>query len=176
MVVEPSAARRRLVMEGAVSGRGRLMAHGRVRLDAGKLRRLRLRRGLTVDGLAALTGGRVPARQLWEYEAGRRRCDPARYAQLCRALGVAPPELSEVGIAEAALSDLRHWAGLTADQAAGLLGVSSWSLLRAEREGRLPQGVGRGAFVVAAARAYMCSTRLVEVALRRAESRTTTRN
>ncbi|QKW36307.1 helix-turn-helix domain-containing protein [Actinomadura sp. NAK00032] len=146
-----------------------------MRLDAGKLRRLRLSRGLTVDGLAALTGGRVPARQLLEYEAGRRRCDPARYAQLCRALGVAPPELSEVGIAEAALSDLRHWAGLTADRAAELLGLSSWSLLRVEREGRLPRGVGRVAFVVAAARVYGYPARTLKEALRRAESRTTAR-
>ncbi|MFB4319954.1 helix-turn-helix domain-containing protein [Actinomadura sp. 21ATH] len=159
-----------VVMECASTGRP-VMAHGRVRLEGGRLRWLRLERGLTLDQLAALTAGRIPARQLLEYEAGRRRCDPARFAQLCRALGVAPSALAAVGVEEAELADLRHWAGLTADEAAERLGLSQWSLLRAERSGRLPRAVARAVFVRSVARVYRQPQRVIAAALRRAESR-----
>ncbi|MEU6745338.1 helix-turn-helix domain-containing protein [Spirillospora sp. NPDC046719] len=146
------------------------MSHGHVSLDGGKLRRLRVSRGLSVDALAALTGGRVPARQVHEYEAGRRRCDPPRFAVLCRALGVSGPQLSAVTAEQARLVDLRHWAGLTADRAAVILGMSQWSLLRAERTGRLPQHLTRAAFLAAAAAAYSCSPAMAEAALNRSKN------
>ncbi|TMQ99267.1 helix-turn-helix domain-containing protein [Actinomadura soli] len=143
------------------------LSHGHVCLDGGKLRRWRIVRGLSVDALAALTGGRVPARQLYEYEAGRRRCDPARFAALCRVLGVTGPQLSAVPLELAGLAEWRHWAGLTADQAAERLGMSSWSLLRVERTGRLPRQVTREGFLAAAAGLYACSPGQARAALAR---------
>jgi transcriptional regulator with XRE-family HTH domain len=141
------------------------VSHGHVRLDGSKLRRVRLGRGLTMDQLAARTGGVVAARQVLEYERGRRRCDPGRLMVLCVALSVPAVSLSEVDADEAGLRDLRHWAGLTAHQAAAALGVSVWALLRAEAEGRLPRRVDRGRFVAAAGELYGQSVKIVESAL-----------
>lgn len=60
-------------------------------LDGPKLRKTRLEQGLPLNQLAALTGRVIPARQLGEYEAGSRSCDPPRMMLPSMALGVRPP-------------------------------------------------------------------------------------
>ncbi|WP_344454449.1 helix-turn-helix transcriptional regulator [Actinocorallia aurantiaca] len=146
------------------------MVHGQVRLDGAKLRNFRLSQGLTLDRLAALTGGVVPARQLGEYEAGRRNCDPLRIAVLSLALDIRPEDLSSVDCQQAGLADLRHWAGLTADEASDRLGMSRWSLRRAERTGRLPASMPQAEFITTASALYGRPKRTVEHALRNVEN------
>jgi transcriptional regulator with XRE-family HTH domain len=147
------------------------VSHGHVRLDGAKLRRVRRERGLTMDRLAAASGGIISARELLEYETGRRRCDPARFVVLRAALAVTPASLAVTEPDEAELADLRHWAGLTAEGAARHFGFSRWSLLRAEAIGRLPQGTHRRAFISTACSAYVQPYQIIDAALVRAELR-----
>lgn len=76
--------------------------------------------------------------QVREYEHGRRSPDPASFVRMVRALGVEPAQIAGPEVVR--LADLRHWAGLTGEQAAGAFGFSRWPLLRAERR----DGVGAG--------------------------------
>lgn len=53
----------------------------------GPIRRRRLERGLSQEGLAALTNGRVSAPRISQIENGLRPRDPSVYVLLARALG-----------------------------------------------------------------------------------------
>jgi transcriptional regulator with XRE-family HTH domain len=132
---------------------------GRVvtRFDGGLLRRARLsvrrldrpRAGLSLDELAARVGA-VRA-LIIDYEAGRKVPGPARLVALAEAVGVRPEALSGVRAERAQLVDLRCWAGLTAEQAAGALGVSRWAYSNWEQRGVIPQGHDPVVFESAAA-------------------------
>lgn len=145
--------------------------HGLPRLDGAALQDVRRARGLSLDALAAAVGGGATRHQLIAYESGACRPDPARLAALAAALEVPPERLAGIAPCWATLADLRHWAGLTAEQAAPAFGFSRWSLLRCERTGRLPMLHSRDAFIAAAAVAYGRPYGIVLGALRRAEYR-----
>lgn len=145
--------------------------HGLPRLDGAALQRARRARGLSLDALAAAVGAGATRQQLIAYETGACRPDPARLAALAAALAVPPERLAGIAPCWATLADLRHWAGLTAEQAAPAFGFSRWSLLRCERTGRLPLLYSREAFLAAAADAYGRPYGIVLGALRRTEYR-----
>jgi DNA-binding XRE family transcriptional regulator len=133
------------------------VGHVVTRFDGGLLRRARLsvrrldrpRAGLSIDELAARVGA-VRA-LIIDYEAGRKVPGPARLVALAEAVGVRPEALSGVAVGRARLVDLRCWAGLTAEQAAGALGVSRWAYSKWEQHGAIPHGHERMAFESAAA-------------------------
>ncbi|MFJ7246341.1 helix-turn-helix domain-containing protein [Kitasatospora sp. NPDC098652] len=146
---------------------GLSMSRGSVRIDGELLRRARLGRQWSLDHLAQEAGPPVTRQQLAAYERGSRHPDPVSLARITRALQVEPAQVAGPGVVT--LADLRHWAGLTAEEAAPAFGMSRWSLLRAEATGRLPAQCTREEFVQAAARIYGRSDRLVGAALRWAE-------
>jgi transcriptional regulator with XRE-family HTH domain len=160
------------------------VARGTVWFDGSALRRARRVAGdaggvLSLDELALRLrahGWSGASRQtLIGYEAGRSVPEPARLALLARVLGVSARTLAAVPDDRVGLTELRHWAGLTAAEAAVLLEVSTWSLLRLERTGLLPadhpdaQGAQR--IIAAAAHAYAVSPDLVRQAWRRVQAR-----
>jgi transcriptional regulator with XRE-family HTH domain len=133
------------------------VGHVVTRFDGGLLRRSRLsvrrldrpRAGLSIDELAARVGA-VRA-LIIDYEAGRKVPGPARLVALAEAVGVRPEALSGVAVERALLVDLRCWAGLTAEQAAGALRVSRWAYSKWEQQAAIPRGHDRVAFERAAA-------------------------
>jgi DNA-binding XRE family transcriptional regulator len=136
---------------------GEGVGHVVTQFDGGLLRRARLsvrrldrpRAGLSIDELAARVGA-VRA-LIIDYEAGRKVPGPARLVALAEAVGVRPEALSGVAVARARPVDLRCWAGLTAQQAAGALGVSRWAYSNWEHQGAIPRGHDQVAFESAVA-------------------------
>ncbi|MBO2462666.1 helix-turn-helix domain-containing protein [Actinomadura violacea] len=131
----------------------------------------RLARGASLDALAATVGGAVTRQQLIDDESGARRPDPPRLVALAEAPQVPPEYLACIKPYRADLADLRHWAGLTAELAAPHFGFSRWSLLRAEKIGRLPMFHSPDDFVAMAAAIYARPNGIVLGALRRAQFR-----
>lgn len=136
---------------------------GTVWFDGRALRAARMRLGWSLDELANRlreAGWNGAARQtLIGYEAGSSVPDPARLRVLSAVLGTTPSVLSGVDAARVRLADLRHWAGLTAQEAGTAFGFSRWSLLQVERLGQLPRGWAEAqadgdGFVARAARLY----------------------
>ncbi|WP_211472780.1 helix-turn-helix domain-containing protein [Actinocrinis puniceicyclus] len=153
------------------------VARGMVWFDGSALRAARLRAGNEagwsldelVRRLRAAGWAGATRQTLIGYENGTSVPEPARLRVLAMALGTTPAALSGVAGERARLADLRHWAGLTANQAAGSFGFSRWSLLRVERLGQLPRGwaeshEGEDGFVQRAALAYGTTPQVVDAA------------
>ncbi|MES9602400.1 hypothetical protein [Actinomadura sp. NPDC000929] len=93
-------------------------------------------------------------------------------------LQVPPEHLAEVAPHQATLADLRHWAGLTAQDAAAHFWFSRWSLLRIEKTGQIP-ALGqpndpRQVFIATAADLYARPCAAILAALARTEQRAPT--
>lgn len=155
------------------------MARGTVWFDGAALRRARTQadagRGLSLDEaarmLAAAGWSGISRQTLIGYESGISVPEPARLVALAKVFGTTAPALSALPADRARLADLRHWAGLTADQAAAAFDFSRWSLLRLERTGVLPlaweRTHTRQGFIDRAARIYAVSPADVDGAWQR---------
>jgi transcriptional regulator with XRE-family HTH domain len=96
--------------------------------------------GITLDDLGELVGIRRP--NLIAYEKGRRTPSPERLVQLAGALKVDPLQLTTATPATATVADLRVRVGLSAPEAADLLGVARSEFRAFEAGGRdLPSEV-----------------------------------
>ena len=88
--------------------------------EPGKLRRLRHEANLTQEQLAVRAG--LPPRTVVQYENGHRAPFATRLAELAKALGVPPTELTAAPVADT-LARLRVNAGLTQQAAAERAGL-----------------------------------------------------
>lgn len=155
------------------------MARGTVWFDGAALRQARAHadggRGLSLDEaarkLAAAGRSGISRQTLIGYESGISVPEPARLVALAKVFDTTAAALSALPTDRARLADLRHWAGLTADQAAAAFELSRWSLLRLERAGVLPlaweQTHAREGFIDLAARIYAVSPAAVDSAWQR---------
>ena len=100
------------------------MVRAAVGFDPAAMARLRRKRGLSFDALAALTG--KSRRHLIGWEKAEMGPSPASLVTLADALGVKPWALTarSPGAADLTLAELRAWAGLRQEEVAAALGVS----------------------------------------------------
>ena len=142
------------------------VARGTVWFDGRALRSARTEKGLSLDDFATrlrAAGWPTVSRQTpIDYEAGLAVPEPARLALLARTLETNPAALSALELDQVRLTDLRHWAGLTARAAAEQFGFSRWSLLRLEHLGILPHREAHRRFVERAVRTYDVIPEMVE--------------
>ncbi|WP_460869633.1 helix-turn-helix transcriptional regulator [Rhodococcus aerolatus] len=87
--------------------------------------------GLTPAQLAILSG--VSTESIWSWEAGRYSPAAPAAKRLADALRVGVSHLTTISPSEATLTDLRHWQGMTADDAAAAAGLNKRQIGRLEQ-------------------------------------------
>lgn len=87
--------------------------------------------GLTPAQLAILSG--VSTESIWSWEAGRYSPAAPAAKRLANALRVGVSHLTTIAPSEATLTDLRHWQGMTADDAAAAAGLNKRQIGRLEQ-------------------------------------------
>ena len=91
----------------------------------------RVKLGLSPAQLAILTG--VSTESIWSWEAGRYSPAAPAAKRLADALRVGVAHLTTIAPGEATLTDLRHWQGLTAEEAAMAAGLNKRQVNRLEQ-------------------------------------------
>lgn len=91
----------------------------------------RTKLGMTPAQLAILTG--VSTESIWSWEAGRYSPAAPAAKRLADALHVGVAHLTTIAPNEATLTDLRHWQGFTAGDAADAAGLTKRQIWRLEQ-------------------------------------------
>ena len=109
----------------------------------GLLRELREERGWTQEKLAVLVG--VDPSMVTRWENRHIVPEVSTIVRIAAALQVRPQEFTDVPVQDGSLVDLRLWAGLTRQQAAGQTGISERRLTAFEHLTTRPDAVAAAA-------------------------------